>query len=514
MAYMRVSQQNVYTNFLNNMNRSLTDLMNLNVQASSQKRINAPSDDPAGAARVRNYRAELSRLEQYRENVSTARGWLGQADSTLMQANTVLTRCKELAEQAATGTMSKSNREQVGFELRELFEQLINLSNSEFEGKHIFSGHKTNNSAFEAGLAVTTNDSTLSGTTFSITGASDKTTVVQFLEDGSTGNQVGNDEIRYRYSTDAGESWTEKTLAVGARELDLGGVRVTMENNASVEWVEPDITDTSVDNGSWLWVRPTAVYKGDDKDAVEVDQYGNDLISATADGVFDEDVYVRIDSATDLGSEIEYSYSLDGGLTWKTGNTVSNAATSSSAVLVLPGGTLDLASNGGNALSAGSQFILRPRRADINFEISPGEKMAVNSVGKDVFGGIYHEPYASNATAALGGDARNVFETVGRLVGYVESNNQAGVQQALADLTTASEHLLTQAARVGGKENRLDVAKSVLSSLELNREEQLSNVEDVDVSELLTKLAQQQIIYESVLKSSSQVLRMSLVNYI
>lgn len=511
MAYMRVAQRNVYTNFINNMNRTLADYMDLNVQASSQKRINAPSDDPAGAARVRAYRAELSQLEQYRENVSTARGWLGQADSTLLQANTVLTRVKELAEQAATGTMSKSNREQVGFELRELFNQLVNLSNSEFEGKHIFAGHKTNNSAFETGLAVTTNDPALSSTSFGITGARDRTTVVQFLEDGTVG---GGADLDYRYTTDGGSTWTNATLTAGDTVLDLGGVQVTMDNGAVVSQVDTDRMEESEGNGSWLWVRPTAVYKGDDKDTVEVDQYGADLLTAAADGQFKDDVFVRIDSATDLGSEIEYSYSLDGGLSWKTGNTVSNAATPNGASLVLPGGTLDLASNGGNALSAGTQFIVRPRRADIDFEISPGEKMAVNAVGKDVFGGVYYEPFASNATAAMNGDARNVFETVGKLVGYVESNSQSGVQEALEDLTTASEHLLTQAARVGGKENRLDVSDNVLSSLELNREEQLSKVEDVDVSELMTKLAQQQIIYESVLKSSSQVLRMSLVNYI
>ncbi|WP_342356080.1 flagellar hook-associated protein FlgL [Oceanidesulfovibrio marinus] len=511
MAYMRVSQLNLYSNFISNMNRTLTDYMDLNIQASSQKRINAPSDDPAGAARVRAYRAELSRLGQYRENVSTARGWLGQADSTLLQANTVLTRCKALAEQAATGTMSKDNREQVGFELRELFNQLITLSNSEFEGKHIFAGHKTNDSAFEAGLAVTTNDANLSSTAFSITGARDYTTVVQFLDSGTVG---GGADLDYRYSTDGGDTWTDATLAAGDTVLDLGGVQVTMENGAAVTAVDTDQMDESENNGSWLWVRPTAVYKGDDKDAIEVDHYGDSPLAFTADGQFNEDVYVRIDSATDLGSRIEYSYSLDGGATWKTGNSVSNAATPDGATLVLPGGTLDLASNGGNTLSAGDQFIVRPRRADIDFEISPGERIAVNAVGKDVFGGVYYEPFASNATPAMNGDASNIFETVGKLVGYVESNNQSGIQEALEDLTVASEHLLTQAARVGGKENRLDVADSVLSSLELNRTEQLSDVEDVDVTELMTKLAQQQIIYQSVLKSSSQILQMSLVNYI
>ena len=508
---VRVSHQSLFNNFVTHMNNSLVELMDMNIQASSQKRINKPSDDPAGTARVFSFRSRLSSLSQYRENVDTAKGWLAMADSTLTQVNTVLTRCKELAEQASTGTLSKDNRDQISFEVRELFEQLITLSNTEYAGKHIFSGHKLDEPAFVESLNVSTNDAALSNATFSITGSTSHTMLVQFTSTGT----IGVDALDYRYSRDGGETWDTGTLAAGDTEIDLNGVRVDISAGTAITAVDTTSV-SSEDNGTWLWVRPAALYQGDDVDAIEVDHFGAANVTATATGYFEQDVYVRIDNtaAVNLSDAVSYSYSLDRGVTWVSGNTKPAEAGSSNASLLVPGGFVELSAAPGETLAPGEQFIVRPRRAELRFEISPGDYIAVNGVGKDIFGGLYVDPDASNAAAAMGGSAQNMFETVGRLVGYIETNNQSGIQQALEDLRTASQHVLTQAGKVGGRENRLETVDQVLSSLELTTKERMSSVEDVDVADLMTELAQQQIIYEAVLKSSSTIMRMSLVNYI
>ena len=508
---VRVSQQTLFSNFVTQMNSSLVELMDMNIQASSQKKINKPSDDPAGTARVFSYRSTLSSLGQYRENIDTARGWLGMADGMLIQVNTVLTRCKELAEQAATGTVSKDNRDQISFEIRQLFQQLVTISNTEYEGKHIFAGHKQDAPAFVESLAVSTNDATLSNATFSMSGATERTVLVQFTSTGV----IGTDALDYRYSRDGGDTWSTGALAAGDTTIDLNGVRVDVSGGTAVTAVDT-ANVSSADNGTWLWVRPAARYQGDDMDAIEVDHFGAALVNSTATGYFQNDVFVRIDNAAavNLSGAVSYSYSLDRGVTWVSGNTKPAAAVAGGASLEVPGGFLELSSNGGSTLAPGEQFIVRPRRAELRFEISPGDYVAVNAVGKDIFGGLYQDPSASNATAVFGGSGKNMFETVGRLVGFIETNNQSGIQQALEDLRTASEHVLTQAGKVGGKENRLETADTIISGLELTNKERLSTVEDVDVADLMTELAQQQLIYEAVLKSSSMIMRMSLIDYI
>jgi flagellar hook-associated protein 3 FlgL len=42
----------------------------------------------------------------------------------------------------------------------------------------------------------------------------------------------------------------------------------------------------------------------------------------------------------------------------------------------------------------------------------------------------------------------------------------------------------------------------------------LSYTEDIDLTELLTKLTQQQLTYSTVLKSSSMIMQLSLANYV
>ena len=514
---MRVAQQMIYGNGVSYMNSSLSQLMESNLQSSSQKKINRPSDNPVGTARVLGYRSNLDSISQYQTNISMANGWLNLADATMLQTSEVMTRLKGLAEQGATGTISADNRAQIAAEARQLFKQLVAMANTKFDGKAIFAGHKTGTDPFVETLSLTCNQQgVVSNAGFTINGFAEKTTVVQFLSSGTlaAGSQ-------YRYSSDGGKTWASGTVsdpgAPSRLQLSLGSVSLEVDRQTSV--VATSASNTNDTNGTWFWVRPTAQYKGDDEDNISVDpmQGMGTKVTGTAKGIFGDNVIIRIDKAGTLASNVSYSYSLDGGVTWKMSNASAPDASASSASLNLPGGVVTLHSNGGNQLVAGNMFVVHPRKALINFDISPSERIAVNGIGKNIFGGIYQDPLSNAARPVVidgFSNATNLFETVGKLVGYLETNNQAGVQQALADLRTASQTVLNYAADVGARENRLTVASNVLDGLKANQNEQLANTEDVDVSELLTRLAQQQLAYQSVLKSTSMIMNLSLMNYL
>lgn len=515
---IRVSQRSMFTSFVSNMNMSLADLMESNIQASSHKRINKPSDDAIGTARVLNYRDSLSGISQYKKNINAAKDWLNLADQTLTQVNTILTRMKGLAEQAATGTLDNNNREQISFELRQQYEQLINLANTEYEGRHIFAGHKTGDAAFVQALTLSSNDDVFSNGSFSVSGNANKTFVVQFTSNATIG---GASAVPLRYSTDGGRTWKDGSIAAGDTRLFIDGVEVAFQNNTAVQAVDisnvHDMLSNGAANGTWVYIRPTAIYKGDSNDMPPtIMHYGSAPVTAEAAGVFTHDITVRIDSSNaTMSGQIEYSYSLDNGQTWVTGNFASDASTTGSASLLVPGGFITL--TGSNASLGGAkneQFIIHPQRGNVEFEISRGQTVTVNSIGKDIFGGLYQGYGEDSLSAVYGGDGRNLFETVGRLVGYMEANNQSGIQDALADLDTASSLIMTQAASIGGRENRLEVANNVLGTIELDEKSRMSNIEDVDVAELMTKLAQQQLVYNSVLKSSAQIMQMNLTNFI
>lgn len=590
---MRVSLRNQYSNFLYNLQQTQSRLMDLNMQASSQKRINKPSDDPVGTGRVLNYRTSLESINQYRSNIDTAKGWLNLADESMMQVSTLLTKLKGLAEQGATGTMTASDREATSYEVRQLFSQLVNLANTRYEGKSIFGGQKFEESAFEEALMVYDQDGKSLGL---VTGQASRSFVVQFLgPEGPPVNAVGVD---CRYSKDGGATWTTTTVAPDGT-LDLGGISLNLGTNYMVSRT-PE-TNVSTARGSWLTIAPTAVYKGDhesqsaviytggqpdvvakplggfEKDVrVAVAAAGANLeitvsaeingateswvttipsstscvvetpygrirlsganldgaafdvksgstgvmqmgaaVNAEGRGLFSSDVMVRIDNdpPVDIGSgaTINYSYSADGGVTWSTGHTADNAPPQ--AELLVPGGKLVLSARGGETqLVKNAQFVIHPQTAAHNVEISAGQYLQLNNIGSDIFGGFFE--YGSQPVFSDSDVGKNIMLTVGKLVASLENNDQQGCAEALDGLKKGHQYFTTQLASVGARENRLAVADTVLSGLKLNETERMSKVEDADLATLLTELANQQLSYEAVLKSSSMIMKMSLVNYL
>lgn len=518
---MRISQRQMFSTYTNNMGTSLSALMESNNQGGTGKRINRPSDDPAGMARVMMYRNSLSNMERYKSNIKEASGWLNLADHTLVQVSEVIALVKALDLQGSTGTVEGNNRDQIAQQLRGYFGEFLNRANEQYNGQHLFAGHKTGAPAFVQGLGVTCNNTALGAGSFVAGGGAEYTTIIQFTEDGDLKN---SETPAFVYSRDGGKTWEQGQWTGG--KMMAGGVEIAMYPPADpaehAAWGQvtavpqpvtlpdgnPNIKESA--GGTWLYVRPTAVYQGDDNAIKTVQQYGAGLANPVrGDGHFTRDVTVRID---DVSGDITYSYSLDNGSTWQQAT-----APAGSEQLAIPGGFLKIneaplaAPPVTDTFAAGQQFVIHPHRADINFDISNGQSITVNMVGKEIFGGMYQEPFAQYPKV-VGGP--NLFETMGRLIGYAESNDQDGVSRCLDELDACLKQVTTRATEVGARENRLEVAFESLSMRELSEYDAMSGIENVDTIMLMTKLAQQQLAYNTVLKSSSMIMQMSLMNFI
>lgn len=513
---MRITQQMIFQTSLDNMNSTLSALMESNTEGASQKRINSPSDDPVGMTKVLNDRTTLSSLNQYSANITTAQGWLGLADSTLTQASSVITEIKTLATQAATGTMTADNRQAIGTQVQQYFEELINMANTKYEGQSIFAGQKTSGDAFDETLGLTVNQSgVVSNAGYSISGDSDSTILVQFLQSGPLSNGTA-----FRYSTDGGNTFSQGTVVDpggnSKLQLNLGGVDLQLARGTTV--TATSATNTNDSTGTWMWVRPAVQYNGNDNSSIAVDpmQGMGSTVEGQAAGNFSGNVLVRINNTASLASNVSYTYSVDGGRTWSASNTSTAHTAASSASLNLPGGILTLYSNGGNLLQAGNMFMVRPSTANINFEIGPSSTITVNGIGSQIFGGLTEvQSNGAWVAASINGasNGSNLFETVGELVGYLETNNQDGVQKCLANLTSSQQTVLNYDASVGGRENRLTTTSDFITNLNTTVTTDMSNTEDVDLSLLMTNLAQQQLAYETVLKATSMINGLSLLNY-
>lgn len=500
---MRVTQQLIYGSVIRQNNASLSRLMETNNQASTQKRINAPSDDPNGAVQVLGTRADIDQLDQYKRNITSATGWLNQADSTLTSVSTLLTTIKGYAEQGATGSVTAENRDEIASAARQYFQQLISLANTTYSGNSLFAGQKTDTEAFSESLWMNSNDKTFNNAVasnggFTISGDSASTVLVQFMGTDTVGHQPA-----FQYSTDGGSTWTNGAYSSATTDdpqiLAMDGVTISLAN-AALDTVTAS-ADHDDSNGTWMWIRPAAYYQGNSNGDITVSSVNN-TVTASGAGTFSGNVMVRLDDTS--GATYSYSYSTDGGTSWATGNTSGTVGPPTS--LAVPGGILSL----NDPAADGDQFFIQPSTADISLGISPTDSVVVNGVGKDIFGGVSN----GQAVTFSGSDAANLFETVGKLVGYLETNNQAGCQEALDNLTASQERILTTAASVGAKENRVTSAGTMVDTLNENSTTTLSNVEDADLTTLITKLSEQELAYQAVLKSSSMVMNLSLVSYI
>lgn len=137
----------------------------------------------------------------------------------------------------------------------------------------------------------------------------------------------------------------------------------------------------------------------------------------------------------------------------------------------------------------GQQFVVRPQRANQGLEIAEGEFLTVTMRARIFSAVCTRRPDGRGPVAAMDGSAKNIFETVSEFLVWAETGVQSGSQEALENLKTASEGLLTSLAAVGGKEQRAELNLNILENSRYDMEDRMSTIEDVDLTELVTKLA-------------------------
>ena len=113
---------------------------------ASQKRINRPSDDPIGIGKVLDYRQTLSSIEQYENNIQSGQERLEITEITLDLVDELLQGVIAIAMTEAGGTTE--SRQLTAEEVKNLFDQVLDLANSKLNGDYMFSGYQTRTAPF------------------------------------------------------------------------------------------------------------------------------------------------------------------------------------------------------------------------------------------------------------------------------------------------------------------------------------------------------------------------------
>ncbi|WP_421900830.1 flagellar hook-associated protein FlgL [Maridesulfovibrio sp.] len=402
---MRVSTAQIYDQSMTNVSRSLADYMNVSNQVASQKKINVPSDDPAGMGNVVNLRSYDQTLEDYYNNTQYAKSLLGSADGLLSEASEIMISAKEQAEQGATGTYTDDQQQAMAVNMMGYQDSLLAIANSEMGDDYLFSGEATNTAPYEYVPGVTiTGDGPDESDFAQFTGELDDPVIVEFISDGT----IGTDAVDYRYSLDGGSTWLAGTMDGTATPpdttMELGDVSVEMNAGTAVTAYDSDSK-----TGGQFVVRNSLQYNGADE-----------------------------------------------------------------------------------AMAVG---------------ISESTELEVNSVGSEMFGGVdpdTGEPFSSP----------NMFEAISDSIAYMWIGDEEGTAKTLETIDAGYNQMLIETSNVGAREEKADFTGQSLSLTRERVSSAISDEEDADTTQLTIELSRTEYIYNAVLSSTSNVISMSIMNYL
>jgi flagellin-like hook-associated protein FlgL len=138
---VRITQRAVALTSLQGLNRNLDAVGKLQQQLTSGRIINAPSDSPTGTNKAMQTRSEQASVAQQGRNISDAKGWLDQADSSLREMLDTTRRVRDLTVQGLnTGAVSDASQKALATEVASLRDGLLSLANTAVQGRPLFGG--------------------------------------------------------------------------------------------------------------------------------------------------------------------------------------------------------------------------------------------------------------------------------------------------------------------------------------------------------------------------------------
>ena len=143
---MRVTNSMISDTITRYLMQQSRDLQKVQEQISSQKRINRPSDDPVGIRKVLDYRNQMATVEQYLDNVDRGTTRLEFTEITLKMVDELMAVVREISQTQAKG--STVSRDLAAKEVRNLYDQTVELASSKLGKNYMFAGHQTDTPAF------------------------------------------------------------------------------------------------------------------------------------------------------------------------------------------------------------------------------------------------------------------------------------------------------------------------------------------------------------------------------
>lgn len=402
---------------------------------SSGQRINRASDDPAGLALADSLRADSRVYAQAYRNVNDGLSLFTIADAALEELQSIVVRIEELANQAANGSLSASQREVLNTEAQELSDEYFRISRStEYNSFDLFdgslqsitlqAGYGANGSIFQELGGTLGNGSFGAASTFGAQGGGSSDLALSDLNGDGNLDAVtadfNNGNISVFLGTGGGSFSTSISYTSGG-SLDAVEL-IDVDQDGVVDVVAADNTGAAqifLGNGDGtfgaassvvLASSPFDIESGDfdkdgDLDLVSISRGNGELhiLSGNGDGTFSVTSTLAY-SGTSGESIAVADFNSDGNL-----DIAASVYISSEVAIFLGNGDGTFGAESVLDTGDGSSFTSRITHGD--FDNDGIVDLAVTNLGDDhavVYSGVGNGTFQATATIAMGGETKGI----------------------------------------------------------------------------------------------------------
>ena len=164
---MRVTESNIASNFLININETRERITQEQSQLASGKRVLKVSDDPQATNTILRLKSLLSNNSQYQKNNAQAQSQAQAAESALNSFTDLMVNLKGILTQATNGSLTSADLKSYGDQVDQLLGQAVDIANTQSNGVYVFGGTNTKQQPF----TLAADDSSVAANPNGITGS-------------------------------------------------------------------------------------------------------------------------------------------------------------------------------------------------------------------------------------------------------------------------------------------------------------------------------------------------------
>lgn len=508
---MRITNTMMRNNSLLNMQKNKIAYNKYLEQYNTQKKISRPSDDPTIAVRALKYRTTLVEIGQYKSNIADATAWMDATETYLKDVNGRMEEMISYCTQAATGTYSAEQRQDIVTQLKQYSQYIYEQNaNADYAGRYLFTGYRT-----DVPMLFNENQSNV---TYTINEDLDINEIKQY--------QYVYGQAEYdaaatadNYASAASKYQSTHRIQLSYDNCDAGDVTLTYKDSSGVlqtlstAATPPTVTIKHV-------VNKNATPPGTDKYNEHLNPQGSDVyyVPETGELVFGDAIYDKVRAGSDL--KVEYK---------KTDFEKNDIRPEHYFIC---SATDNVTKETIRYTSAGTQTI--------NYQINFSQTLTVNTEGCNAISlsvGRKIEDIINicNDYDVIEANLRSVQKRIAdcdegdttTLANLNELKNQLETQIALqkqvlgdalgSGITTCQEsqdRLNIALADHGARYRRMEMTEEGLKTQEMDTEEAKSENEDADLGEAYVLFNQANLLYQATLGATSKILGQSLLNFI